>query len=475
MGKGFRSFKRKMCTGAILRALSAGLSVGTVAVAVQWLIAKLTLGETDWLRFASVAAIPAILVALLVLLCLWPTNRRLARRLDKTLGLNERVQTMVAYRRDGGEMAALQREDTERLLLATPRRRARGVLTWLFVLCPLVAVLAVVGTVLVPAKEPPAPPPVVDTTWRLDVFQEQKLRDLIAYVEKSDMERQLRLTVVEELEDLLAELKNLRKESLMKDAVVAAIVDIHEATAAHNTYDLLTASMGSIPSEPVKRLGNAMSSLKPLFIGEQLAAIRESIGGPEGVASATLLATALRQSVTLSELEPTDELALAVTAFADALAGVSAETTEAELDALRADAEEAILDALEPESVNEAVESYTVNRLMEIFGIPAASLPEGLLVKPYDPSTEGSYDPDDDDDDDPNHSGGLGSGEVLFGSNDTIYDPDTGTYVPYGEVLRRYHAIVLEHMGDGNLPEELEDMLHDYFAKLSDGGDQKQE
>ena len=63
---------------------------------------------------------------------------------------------------------------------------------------------------------------------------------------------------------------------------------------------------------------------------------------------------------------------------------------------------------------------------------------------------------------------------MIFGSNDTIYDPDRDAYVTYGEVIGGYYAKISELLVDGNLPPELEEALGDYFAILFNGSENKE-
>jgi len=76
---------------------------------------------------------------------------------------------------------------------------------------------------------------------------------------------------------------------------------------------------------------------------------------------------------------------------------------------------------------------------------------------------------DDDDNDDPLQDGGIGSGDIVYGSDDQIYDPDTNENVKYGSVINEYYAKITEKLLDGNVSEELEKYISDYFASLYDG------
>jgi hypothetical protein len=188
MGKGFTKFKRKLSIGAVVRAAVFGLSLGMITLSALWLYAKMTAAEPDFTDYALHGGIVAAIGLLIMLLILLPTKKRIAKRVDQQLALGEKTQTMLEFRKDTSDMAALQREDTDRILRETPGRRVKGVCTWLFALLPVVAALALVGTILVPAKAPPDPPPVIENNFAITPWQTQALKDLIEKVKTSDME-----------------------------------------------------------------------------------------------------------------------------------------------------------------------------------------------------------------------------------------------------------------------------------------------
>ena len=470
MGKGFQKFKRKLRTGAIIRACLFGISLGLVAVEIQWLIAKLTAQKPDFLQCGLIGGILAVAASAAMLLILLPTNKRVARKLDKALSLGEKVQTMLAFRDDKSDMTALQREDTDRILIEIPKKRVKGACTWVFVLIPLLACLCMVGTVLVPAKEPPAPPPVVDNNFSITPWQEQALKDLIEKVKTSEMEEVPKEGVVKQLESLLIKLQNTKKESIMKETVIATVEAIHKIVSEHNTYDVIAAAMLNSPSRSVQELGGAIDSLKALLIGDWMNTASEDLAADPKTASS--LAAGITQALTLSKVDSSNEVHIVLIAFTLKLASVTDDTTEAERDGIMAETEEALNAALYIQATNEDVEDDTIYTLLSIFGIKASDVPDYVFNDPDDPRAEGDYEPEDD----PSkiHGGGLGSGEMIFGSDDTIYDPDLNTYVTYGEVLKGYYAKITEMIVDGNLPPELEEALSDYFAFLFNGTENKE-
>lgn len=470
MSKGFLKFKRKLWIGAVLRAVSVGVSMGILAFALQWLIAKMTAATPEFFLYGFSSALIALGGFTVILLILLPTNKRVARLLDRRLGLGEKVQTMLAFRRDEGDMAALQREDTDRILRETPKKRVKGVCAWLFVTVPVVALLGMVGTVLVPAQEPPAPPPVVDNNFSITPWQEQALQDLIEKVKASDMETEPKEGVVKQLESLLIKLRNTKKESVMKETVISTIESIHTIVSDHNTYDVIASALLRIPSQSVQELGGAIDSLKTVLIGDWFNATAEALtmDGHD----APMIATGITQALTTSKVAADNEVHMVLMAFAVELTSITEEAANDTIDSLLAKTEEALNAALYIQITNETVEDDTIYTLLSIFGIKASEVPDHVFNDPDDPRAEGDYEQEDDLD--KIHGGGLGSGEMIFGSDDTIYDPEKNTYVKYGEVLDSYYARITDMLVDGNLPPELEEALSDYFAILFNGSENKE-
>ena len=469
MGKGFSKFKRKLRLGAILRAAVFGLSIGAVLVAALWLTAKLTASDPDFIQYALYGGVTALTGAMVMFFLILPTKKRVARRVDRHLALGEKTQTMLAFRKDQSPMAVLQREDTDRILRETPGKRVKGVCTWLFVLFPVVAALTLTGTALVPAKEPPAPPPVVENNFTITPWQTQALKDLIEKVKTSDMEEEPKEATVKQLESLLIKLGSIKKEPAMKEAVVSCIEGIHKAVSEHNTYDTLAQALFKSPSDSVQDLGGAINSLQALLVGEWVNKTMASMMA--GEITPHEVATGITQSLTVSGVSLDNELHIALLGFTVKLTALT-EISEETLSPVFAEAEQSLNAALFNQATNEEVEDDTIYTLLSIFGMKASEVPEHVFNDPDDPRGEDDY--EEDDDLDHINSGGLGSGEMIFGSNDTVYDPNREAYVTYGEVIGEYYARITELLVDGSLPPELEDALNHYFAILFDSSASKE-
>lgn len=105
-------------------------------------------------------------------------------------------------------------------------------------------------------------------------------------------------------------------------------------------------------------------------------------------------------------------------------------------------------------------------RVANILGVSASQLPE-LDLGGEIGIGGGNGGDGEDNKGDGNNGGGWGTGDEKFGSNDLIYNPLTGEYVPYGELLKEYEAKMAEQ-ADG-LPQDIRSFMEEYFKLLYGG------
>jgi hypothetical protein len=471
MGNGFLRFQKQQKRRVWIKSGIFGLSVGVLAGAVATIIQKLTAAGPRALVLLP-AAIAALVGLGLMLLWLYPTDKRLAKRLDTALALGERVQTMVAYRNDEGEMAALQRTDTDQRLQAAPRTALRE---WPRVLwhliAPVLAAAALIAAILIPQRVilPPAPP--AEPDYEATDWQKVALAELIEEVKASVLEQTPKAEVVTSLEELLASLDTPRPASALKADVVNVIGKVHRSIDTANSYNDVSVALFASTNEQLKKLGTAIGSLSGTTVRTELS---DALSKTDRAALPALL-TALRDALATLSLSPEDELAAAFTAFAAALqeAADGMEThTDTWLSGKLNTAFTALSDLLNNELFlqhgNEQVRATVIARLMTIFGLTTEDLPDDLFQngEGLPDADEGVYEPEEDD---KLNSGGYGDAEQVFGSNDMIYDPIGKRYVSYGELLGDYHRLVSAQLLSGQTPDTLSAYITKYFTSLYDG------
>ena len=114
----------KLRLEAIVRSALAGMAVGFgvnfVAATVFWFTAL----DGLWLTLGIFALVSAVSGLLFYHKHFHPTDARSARRID-TLGLHERLITMVEYENDDSSMARIQREDAKRALASVDKNQIK--------------------------------------------------------------------------------------------------------------------------------------------------------------------------------------------------------------------------------------------------------------------------------------------------------------------------------------------------------------
>ncbi len=484
MGNGFRKFKQKVRTGAIIRAALTGVSVAAIVVSVMWLLSKLLGGTMDFVRYGILGGSLGLVVAGILLVFTLPTDRRLAKRLDNKLQLQEKVQTMVAFRKDDSDMAALQREDADRVLQEIPAKKYRSRAAWLAVIAPVLACACLASAMLVPAQGAPTAPP--DDSWYLSVYDENKLNSLIEYVQTSAMQDEPRQQVVTELESLLAELKTVKKVNDMKAAVIDSIVQIDTICQVCDTYSKVIRALIAGTSEPLQKLGEQLGTLNGSAVTEYTEDLFETLTikesdlpeNTEGVEDQKKPMTpqergqfyqdfsaGVTMALEASREEPENLLYMACAAFAKDVASLTESSDEIAIKTVMDAAENALSLAIKQPGIDVSVEGYTQKRLMYIFGISEQELPIDIN-NDFGTSSSGSASDPDEEKEETGTQGGIGNGEFVVGSDDTVYDPATGELVPYGQVLAYYQGEITKYITGGTMDPDMEEFITAYFAAL---------
>lgn len=469
MYKNFLKLKRRLTLASLTKSVILGLSSGVFVSSLVALIYKCS----DKIPILSVCAfsgaVTAILSLLIYLAIFYPSERRTAKILDTSLGLGEKVSTMIEFKNESGDMLEMQRIDTETILGNADTKKLRDKHLFLNLIMPFFASVLLIIAIVVPNPQNSAILPDTDSDpdFTLSAWQEQALKDLIEDVRRSEMESTPKLTTISELEGLLTELKAVKKVSAMKVSVIGAIKDIKKATSDHNSSQKIAVSMST--REPLKSLSLPIDSLDALTFGQELLEIRTLAKGENFADVTSNVSQSIISALADSGADPSDKLYVALQNFAGSLSMIaSGEVKGDEIDASFTFHGENIGNALLSQYTNRSVCDGAVRRLMQIFGISESELPaESRPTAPSVKEDEGDYKPEDNDD--PLHSGGFGSGDMIYGSDDMIYDPESGKYVPYGEVINKYYAKISEQFADGNVSKELEQLISDYYASLFNG------
>ena len=495
MGENFSKLKRKALRHRWLRSVLAGLACGLSTAGVLSLLIKLELFELDPTIPYATGGTVLLLTGLAVFLALHTSDRTLARRLDEQNDLKEKTQTMLAYRNEVGALYELQRMDADAALAGLSRKglRAKGI--WVCILAFVLGVAVFTAAAAYTPAEDPPPPPAPDKEFAITELQIAAMEELIAYVQASQMASPYRETVATTLTDLLASLKLATTEPQRDAALMPAMEIIYEQTGSASAALEVMEALWQSDSESTKRLAEALnyydwSTTKAWEdFSSELANVRATLvtngTDTERQMLLTKLASQINTAISRAAIAPDDRLAVMLSRLAAAnetnengthvygLLTLSSMTatlgdtdTQRELDATFTALGAELFHALTEHAASTETGEYAMTRLSELFGCthPAFERPRFYDVStdtpPTDTGSEGGG------------NGAIGGGAV-YGSDDKVFDPYTGTYVEYGTILDKYYALVFGKLQDGNYTDEEKAALEKYFDILYGGFDEQ--
>ena len=499
MSESFNGLKKKFLRAALLKSAVVGAFCALLTAGVLLLILKPNAVEWHWGFYVLIGAGAAALAFGVTFLIVRPTDKKVAKRLDTDYELHEKVQTMVEFSGQEGDMLRLQRENTSEILKTVPRKRPSLKRLWQYVLIPVLACAVFVTGVVIPAAEKEIILP--GDGYEITGWQETALTQLIAEVKDSNLEEPVREPVVEALEGLLAALKTTADtNAVMRNEVISTVKTVDDTVAGANTYRAVVLAL--VKSEEMKEFSASITSAVASYKNN------EKINSMQQVTSralesdqkinAALSAYTTEFTAQFAELTeraqivdaldsflsvfnatmanagtmPGNKLYNVLSDFSSALGKIGGEIEYAEVEASKdgiADACAAYVSAasvvLEPQVYNCMMDEFIRNSLSEIFGISVSQFPGTELVLP-----DGSGSGDDPGGDDPSHSGGLGDGDIKYGSDDLVYDPNNSEQVKYGDILGRYETLYQTYFNDettsASFTDEMKAYITQYFNML---------
>ncbi len=496
MGDGFKKFKRKAFCFCVFKSSLLGLSVGMGTFALLTALLK-------W-RILLIGSIGALLCSLAVGVAaalIWfavsrPRTMKLAKQLDSSLNLDEKVQTMVTFEQETSDMFALQRMDADKRLRETATGRFRIRRLWgyalSFILTAGLLCLSVFALPEIPedpddSDEDPGRSEETDVPFTLSDWQRTRLQNLIRMVETSELETETRAQVVVDLKTLAETLEHVETQAEMKQLVIDVIVRTSDRADGLNTYRELVRVLKTSENETVLLFATALSVGDIESFRTRLNALEDSF---DAIAEGNLHPTDNEETLPLTVItdfakelavkldsesfEDSDIVRLSLSDFAARLSAISEEhvttakgivtTAFSELgaDTLRAN-------GLRQQYINQTVCDTVVSELMNIFGISRNELPisdgseDDVLEDKKDETQRGD-------------DGGLGDGQFKYGGDDEIYDFDSDAYVIYGDVIDVRYAVVFQQLQSGQLSDEMRKYIENYFSALygsiqTDGSD----
>lgn len=462
--EGFAKFKKRIIKEKIIKALTFSLSIGIICFSLPLLYYKIKEIEVNLLSLILIAIGISILLFGLLYFIIKPSDKKIAKRLDKELDLKEKVQTMYEYKDERGIIVDIQRENTNEILKNTPLKnlviKFGVVLIAVIVISLSLCVTAIAyptqenNPITEPTKEP-------EKTWESDDWTIQALIELIEYVKESDIDNNLKNNYVNLLTNLVENIENIKTEKEIVSTVIDLISKIELELDKINTNNEIYEVLLTSESSKVTDLGGQINFLNPEKVKYALENLIILIAG--NTDAIIELDEDFRKILKDSLLNKNDPLYIELYNLSENLykCQTEANVNEAVKKVVK-DSIEVIIPIIKEQKKNKDTADYVKNQLIIIFNledkfkneIDSGNEGEGATGN-TGPSAELPN----------NGSGGLGDGEFIVGSDDLFFDPDKGT-IKYGEVIEKYYGTISGMFNDGKLPKEYEEYFKNYFNLL---------
>ena len=475
--KSYIKFKKKIVLEVLIKTLAISLSLGLISFSVPFLYYK-TKGIEYNLLYLILISIGVCLVTFgLLFLILKPNDVKVAKRLDKELKLNEKVQTMIEYKDKDELMISVQREDTLNILSKTSIKNISMKFGIIFFIIIILSMSLTVTSLVIPGYEEPehvhefidgvcscGKLEEVEPDYNLDNWTVKAILELIEEVKKSSMNDELKQKYISKLNSLITDLETITSEKDVKALVESTIkyieVELDKVNTNNEVYTILKESNFNV----ILQIALQINLLKPNELKLLLESVIITISGSSPAINE--LRPEFLDLLTESNLDKEDNLYKALVTYAEAINNCadrdpSVDVNDRVIEAVRNNLQP-IVDEITYQAENKRVAVVVIDGLEAIFKLNDVEIEDSEIDKL--PGNE----EDDNKQNNQSGQGGLGTGDYLFGSDDLFFDSEKGI-IKYGDVYFEYYGDLLSKFEDGTLPEELREFFDYYFGIL--GGD----
>ncbi|MCH5180511.1 MAG: hypothetical protein J1F32_04815 [Erysipelotrichales bacterium] len=503
MNEEFNKFKSKVLKEHLIKCIIMGVSLSAIVIALLAIIFKRIPLHVHFLIYILLSIVLAAGLTFMLYKLLMPTDEKIAKRLDKTFALKEKVQTMVVNKDKTryNPILKMQKEDAEKSLSEISPKSLPFKLSYIYYVFAIIAILFVATSCVVPAapaKDKPGPgsfpgsddvpasviPGSGDLTSGSGDGIGDQIEDIYDLIDRSDAEDKVKEGIKDVLHQLEEALQNASSKEEMENAIKDAINKIDKIVDDANSKEEIGVCLTQETNSNLVDLGyalidgdidgikSALDNLESEFI---------NLNGKDLIDDLKDVAFQIEDALINSGVDEDDELYVAFKHLLDSLNEIAESLERGSLS--ENNAKDAIHEAIE-KAKDEIIQDVILQKNNQELGDLVKMFLEQLLeelenTEPGEDDGDGDGEqkeddgddkkddpdnPDDGDEENPDNPDVPGDGETIYGSNDTIYS-DNG-HSEYGDVLDDYYDKVVDEESKGDTPDDIGDILGDYFGSL---------
>lgn len=500
---GLGKYERRLKRARNVKAIMMGFALSFIALGVLLLLFKLQALNIHpaIIAVASVGAFPLGFLPVFFLVRI--DEKKIAHELDRRFGLKERVSTSVEYLEDDSEMSILLRNDVREKIKKIDAGAIKAYKRMPLFVCALVLGMAMLLTGAIypraEAEDNTETDPDANILFELTEEQKDKLNEIKARVESSNMESEARDKAVAEIENLIIVLDNVamsRKDALALVKLTTSKIDkITDDTGSQTEIYTALKKQNTPYTRELARLITKYDWEKFLIKRADVRALFVHKDAGSEVADLAQIKLETKRTLEFSSNELLKALETSGVGENDKLYSLLYKfTTENDPKHKQTDGEglfgtQEIAKEMEYMSYN-----WAQGRLNDLFSIMGEEIYReldlqnqsyavgfgasndirsifGLQKVIREDNTEEEETEDEEEKLPPEGAdGGMGEGSV-FGSDDAIYDKEHQSHVAYGDVIDKYYIL----MGSTEYTPEQKEMIQKYFETLFTGLEEKDE
>lgn len=484
--KSFKRFKRKLLIETGLKGSIFGLSLGGLIWAILGAISKLTVIYIPLLPIALISASIAVLATILYYFIAKPNDMKAAKRMDEQLGLHEKIQTMVAFRDKPGIMYEMQRDNANTDLDKTPNKNLAMKFSFMNFILTVFAALSIGTATIVPERKPVHDTPIVEVGG---IDYTDKIDQIKDWLKDTDIDEELRAKLEETLQKIQEILDSLQMTDEQKvEGINKLLAELRDELNINYSKEIGFCLM---KFERLYKLGFSIYNQDQELLNIAMQEMMNDIGDSMTVCYSYIkdIEAALKDAVENYHVDRNDKMYKLVEGLMQSLYDLY---NEAELNGAPQLPEKLVEDVFHEATINITEVQKTEIALGE-FSDFVNDITAGL--EPEEPAgdhdfqdgeEEYVYQPATGEDGDETFSkdyiigsakedatggygAGLGMGDVTVAKNEKVYDPITNSFVSYGDIIKAddyYATYILNGLTDGNMPEDIESYIYQYYMQL---------
>lgn len=477
--KSFKRFKRKLLIETLLKSIILGFSLACLSAAVLYHFTSLLITIISSLSIL-------IISSLIVFLITKPNDMQVAKRLDNQLGLHEKIQTMIAFKDKNSSMFYLQREDANKDLDSTPTKNLSMKFSFVTFMVAIVAAMCLGGSTVIPEKKPIHDTPIVEVGG---IDYTDKINQIKDWLNNKDIDEELKAKLEEALQKIQEILDSLQMTDAQKvEAIDKLLAEIRDELNINYSKEIGFCLM---KFERLYKFGFSIYNQDQELLNVAMQEMMNDIGDSMSTCYSYIkdIEAALSDAVNNYHVDRNDKMYKLVEGLMKSLYAIY---NEAELNGAPQLPEKLVEDVFY-ESTIKITDVQKVEIAIGEFTDFINDITAGL--EPEESAGDGELPPDEEeyvyqpisgDDGDESfekefiigsakedatggYGAGIGMGDITVAKNERVYDPITNSFVSYGDIIKAdgyYATYILNGLTDGNMPEDIESFIYQYYMQL---------